>query len=171
MKKNKLSNIILTPVGDSLKSDYTFVDNELQESIKKLKFFKYVKQYSKNKRSGCSIESTVYALLIWVYLKNDSIKMFYQKCLSVFFKGGKDVLYETMRDEETNWRHISLSIAKEIYVQNSLVCEKETAFIVDDSIKERSGRKIEGISSHFEHSQGRLVMGHQIIELGLGIVK
>ena len=167
MKKNKLSNIILTPVGDSLKSDYTFVDNELQESIKKLKFFKYVKQYSKNKRSGCSIESTVYALLIWVYLKNDSIKMFYQKCLSVFFKGGKDVLYETMRDEETNWRHISLSIAKEIYVQNSLICEKETAFIVDDSIKERSGRKIEGISSHFEHSQGRLVMGHQIIELGL----
>ncbi|HBM16557.1 MAG TPA: hypothetical protein DD381_09490 [Lentisphaeria bacterium] len=114
MKKNKLSNISLTPVGDSLKGDYTFVDNEIQDSIKKLNFFRHVKQYSKTKRSGWSMESTVYTLLIWVYLKNDSIKMFYEKCLFVFFKGGKDVLYETMRDEGTNWRQISFSTAKEM---------------------------------------------------------
>ncbi len=167
MKKNKINNISLTPVGDSLKGAYTFVDNELQDSIKKLKFFKYLKQHSKSKRSGWSIESTVYALLLWVYLKNNSIKMFYEKCLRVFFKGGKDVLYETMRDEGINWRQISLSTAKEIYVQNNIAGEKETAFVVDDTIKERSGKKVEGTSKHFEHSRGSYVIGHQIIELGL----
>ncbi|MEI6057237.1 MAG: transposase [Lentisphaerota bacterium] len=167
MEKNKFSNISLTPVGDSLKGAYTFVDNEIQDSIKKLKFFKHIKQYSKTKRSGWSIESTVFTLLVWVYLKNDSIKMFYEKRLSIFFKGGKDVLYETMRDEGINWRQVSVSTAKEIYVQNNIANETETAFVIDDTIKERSGRKVEGISSHFEHSHGRYVMGHQMIELGL----
>lgn len=105
-------------------------------------------------------------MLVWVFLKNDSIKMFFEKCLSVFFKGGKDALYSTMRDEEINWRQISLATAKEIYVQNDLAYDKETALIFDDTIKQRSGKKVEGISSHFEHTEGRNVMGHQILELG-----
>jgi hypothetical protein len=60
------------------------------------------------------METIIYALLIWVFLREGSIKMFFDKCLSVFFKGGKDVLYSTMRDEEINWRKISLATAKEM---------------------------------------------------------
>lgn len=166
MGKTKLTGINLTPITESLKEDYIFVDNEIRDSIKKLKLFKYLRRYGKNKRSGYSIETTIYALLIWVFLKNNSIKMFFEKSLSVFFKGGKDVLYNTMRDEEINWRQISLATAKEIYVQNNLAFEKETAFVFDDTIKKRSGKKVEGISSHFEHAEGRNVMGHQVLELG-----
>ncbi|HBM16522.1 MAG TPA: hypothetical protein DD381_09315 [Lentisphaeria bacterium] len=157
MKISKLTNINLMPITESLKRDYVFVDNELQDSIQKLNLFKHVKQYRKSKRSGYSVETTIYTLLIWVFLREDSIKMFFEKCLSVFFKGGKDVLYGTMRDEGINWRQISLSTAKEIYVQNNLAFEQETAFVVDDTIKKRSGKKVEGISSHFEHSEGRNV--------------
>ena len=126
MKKDKLININLTPIIESLKKEYVFVGNGLQ----------------------------------------DSMKMFFGKCLSVFFKGGKDTLYSTMRDEEINWRQISLSTAKEIYAQNDLAYEKATALIFDDQIKQRSGKKVEDISSHFEHTEGRNVMGYQILELG-----
>lgn len=166
MKQSKLVNVNLAPISESLKRDYVFVDNELQDSIKKLNLFKYVKQYSKNRRSGYGIERIIYVLLIWAFLKNNSIKMFVDKSLSFFFNGGKDTLYGTMRDEEINWRQISLSTAKEIYVQNNLSSEKETAFVFDDTIKKRSGKTVEGISSHFEHTEGRNVMGHQILELG-----
>ena len=79
MKKDKLININLTPITESLKKEYIFVDNELQDSIKKLNFFKNVKRYGKSKRRGYSIEVIIYALLVWVFLKNDSIKMFFEK--------------------------------------------------------------------------------------------
>jgi len=52
-------------------------------------------------------------------------------------------------------------------VQNNIAVENETAFIFDDTIKRHSDRKVEGTSSHFEHSEGRTVKGQQMIELGL----
>ncbi|MCU7879442.1 MAG: transposase [Candidatus Thiodiazotropha sp. (ex Lucinoma aequizonata)] len=39
---------------------------------------------------------------------------------------------------------------------------------MDDSIKTRCGKKMEGISSHFDHVTGRHVMGQQVLTLGLG---
>ncbi len=89
MGKTKLTGINLTPITESLKEDYIFVDNEIRDSIKKLKLFKYLRRYGKNKRSGYSIETTIYALLIWVFLKNNSIKMFFEKSLSVFLREAK----------------------------------------------------------------------------------
>ena len=39
MRKSKLSKVNLTPVTDNLKQDYLYVDNEIQSSLTKLKFF------------------------------------------------------------------------------------------------------------------------------------
>ena len=41
------------------------------------------------------------------------------------------------------------------------------AFVLDDSIKNRRGKKMEGVSSHFDHVTGRHVMGQQVLTLGL----
>ena len=59
MKKGKLTNIKITPIAESLKKEYVFVDNELQDSIKKLKFFKNVKRYVKSK-AEVDIDLTIY---------------------------------------------------------------------------------------------------------------
>ncbi len=39
--------------------------------------------------------------------------------------------------------------------------------MLDDSIKTRCGKKMEGVSSHFDHVTGRHVMGQQVLTLGL----
>ncbi|MCU7881272.1 MAG: transposase, partial [Candidatus Thiodiazotropha sp. (ex Lucinoma aequizonata)] len=41
------------------------------------------------------------------------------------------------------------------------------AFVLDDSIKTRCGKKMEGVSNHFNHVTGRHVMGQQVLTLGL----
>jgi hypothetical protein len=40
------------------------------------------------------------------------------------------------------------------------------AFVLDDSIKIRHGKKMPGVSSHFDHTLGRSVMGQQVLTLG-----
>ncbi|MCU7911186.1 MAG: transposase [Candidatus Thiodiazotropha sp. (ex Lucinoma aequizonata)] len=53
------------------------------------------------------------------------------------------------------------------YQQNKLTGSRVKAFVLDDSIKTRCGKKIEGVSSHFDHVMGRHVMGQQVLTLGL----
>ncbi|MCU7879252.1 MAG: transposase [Candidatus Thiodiazotropha sp. (ex Lucinoma aequizonata)] len=38
---------------------------------------------------------------------------------------------------------------------------------MDDAIKTRCGKKMEGVSSHFDHVTGRHVMRQQVLTLGL----
>jgi SRSO17 transposase len=42
-----------------------------------------------------------------------------------------------------------------------------SAFVLDDSIRIRHGKKMPGVSSHFDHTSGRHVMGQQVLTLGL----
>ncbi len=45
--------------------------------------------------------------------------------------------------------------------------EQRRAFVVDDSLKERRGKKVEGTSRHYDHNRGISVIAHQLLELGL----
>jgi len=44
---------------------------------------------------------------------------------------------------------------------------RHSAFVLDDSIQVRHGKKMPGVSSHFDHTSGRCVMGQQVLTLGL----
>ncbi len=54
----------LTPISDNLKHDYVFADNEIQDSLKKVNFFRIFNKHSKIvKRHGYSIDSVIYTLI------------------------------------------------------------------------------------------------------------
>jgi len=83
--KNNVSNITLTHITDNLKQDYIFVDNEIQTSLEKIKFFRIFKKHSGIKKChGYSVESIIYTLIIWTLLKKSSLKAFCEKCVSTF---------------------------------------------------------------------------------------
>ena len=39
--------------------------------------------------------------------------------------------------------------------------------VVIDTVKQRFGKKMPGISSHFDHTSGRHMIGQQVLTLGL----
>ena len=78
---------------------------------------------------------------------------------------GKDVLYDTMNREDLNWRKCHEQIAAKAV--RGLKVSGKKAFVVDDTIGRRFGKKMPGISSHFDHTSGRHVMGQQVVTLGL----
>ena len=43
--------------------------------------------------------------------------------------------------------------------------------MVDDTSQARAGRKVEGTSSYFDHTEGRTRHGHQALQLGLALEK
>ncbi len=108
------------------------------------------------------IGTVVFTLSLWLWLKQDSIGMFARDTLQGM---GKDVLYDTLNREDLNWRRCHTLIADQAV--KSLRRTIQKAFVVDDSIVQRFGKKMPGISSHFDHTTGRHMMGQQVLTLGL----
>jgi len=119
-----------------------------------------------HKRSGAPANEVVYALMVWVWLKVDSVGMFARESLKTYSQASKDALYTAMNHEGWNWHHLNLAMAPQT-ASALKVSGQSSAFVLDDSIKMRSGKKMPGVSSHFDHTSGRCVMGQQVLTLGL----
>jgi SRSO17 transposase len=115
------------------------------------------------KRSGTAIDQVVYTLSLWLWLQKSSIGLFARECLQGTM--GKDVLYDTMNREDLNWRKAHELVA--LNAVRSLKTNDKKAFVVDDTITQRFGKKMPGVSNHYDHTSGRNVMGQQVITLGL----
>lgn len=119
-----------------------------------------------NKRSGTSAHELVYCLMIWVWLKVDSVGMFARESLKTFSSAEKDALYAALNREDWNWRRLHREVARQA-VGCAKASDRHSAFVLDDSIRVRHGKKMPGVSSHFDHASGRHVMGQQVLTLGL----
>jgi len=115
------------------------------------------------KRSGTAIDEVIYTLFLWLWLKKASIGLFARESLQGSV--GKDVLYDTMNREDLSWRQYHAHIAKKAV--GLLKTSGKRAFVIDDTLVRRFGRKMPGVSSHFDHTSGRHVMGQQVMTLGL----
>jgi hypothetical protein len=58
-----------------------------------------------------------------------------------------------MNREDLNWRKLNLQTAVKT-INQMLDCQSTKAFVLDDSIKIRHGKKMPGVSSHFDHTLG-----------------
>jgi len=147
---------------DLLQESGTLIDNVFAKLWQQLGMKTILRRSGFNKRSGVPISEVIFTLSLWLWLKKDSIGMFARDSL----KGmGKDVLYDTLNREDLNWRKCHELIAYKTVMSFRRNLKK--AFVIDDTVKQRFGKKMPGISSHFDHTTGRHMMGQQLLTLGL----
>jgi SRSO17 transposase len=152
--------------SDFLRSSHSPIDNIFADLWKRVGMKTLLERCGFRKRSGVEVNPILYCLTMWVWLKSNSVSLFARDSLRTFCAAGKDVLYEAMNREDWNWRALHLHVARKA-LQQLAVPPSTTAFVLDDTIKIRSGKKMPGISSHFDHTTGRHVMGQQVLTLGL----
>ena len=166
--KNDTNADGLPPLVSGIVTDSKqYIDNLFADIWKKLNLNSLIIGVGFTKRSGFEITEAVFILLLWKWLNMSSIAMFSRKALGVFSKARKDVMYDLLKREDVNWRGLNSQTAKAVYQHNKLARSRVKAFVLDDSIKIRRGKKMEGVSSHFDHVTGRHVMGQQVLTLGL----
>jgi hypothetical protein len=62
---------------------------------------------------------------------------------------------------------LTAELARRVYRGNDLGPRSQCAFVVDDTSQARAGRKVQGTSCYFDHTEGRTRKGHQVLHLGL----
>jgi len=152
--------------ADFLRHSDSLIDNIFADLWKQVGMKTLLERCGFHKRSGTPVNAVLYCLTMWVWLKSSSVSLFARDSLSTFCAAGKDVLYEALNREDWNWRALHLRVARKA-LQQLVAPGSVTAFVLDDTIKIRSGKKMPGISSHFDHTTGRHVMGQQVLTLGL----
>jgi len=119
-------------------ADNLFADLWKQVGIKTL-----LNRSGFKKRSGTPISEIIYILVLWVWLKKDSIAMFAQESLEHFTHAEKDALYTTLNREDLNWRQLNLKVAVKA-VQQMPPCSSPKTFVLDDSHKSAMVKRCPG---------------------------
>ncbi len=167
MKKSVRKHLNAKPITNFLSNPYVLADNELERAFQQILLRQILQRSTFRKRSGDPLISVMFTLLIWPLLGVRSISSFCGKKISCFIKGGENVLYDFQKREDLNWRKLRYNTVKAIYRENDIKDEQIKAFVFDDTIKHRRGKKVEGSSWHFDHTEGRSVQGQQVLEMGL----
>jgi len=153
--------------ADILSDPQMPVDNILARLWKTMTIPTLLSRADISKRSGLPAPDVIYLLLVWVWLKATSIHLFARDSLQGFADARKDVIYDFLKREDVNWRGFHLQTARKVYQDHQLKDCRIKAFVVDDSVKIRTGKKMGGVSWHFDHLTGRSVRGQQVLTLGL----
>ena len=157
-----------TPLSDALNQPFTFVDTELAEGIQRHSLIGLLAgAISRKRRSdGEPLNKVLCALLIWPLMKVPSIHCFCWELCQIL-TGKVSVLYDFLGREDINWRGLASGLAYQVFKSNQMGSPSRSAFVADDSSKARAGRKVQGTSCYFDHTQGRTLKGHQVLQLGL----
>jgi hypothetical protein len=161
-----------TPVSDALSQPLTFADTELTEGIQRHSLVALLKAAISRKRrsDGEPLSNVLCALLIWPLLKVKSLHCFCAELCQIL-AGHVSVLYDFLGREDINWRGLTSELAARVDHGNELGSPSQCAFVVDDTSQARAGRKVEGTSCYFDHTEGRTRKGHQVLHLGLAAEK
>ncbi len=161
-----------TPLSDALSQPLTFADTELSEGIQRHSLVGLLSgAISRKRRSdGEPLPNVLCALLVWPLMKVKSIHCFCCELCQIL-AGQVSVLYDFLGREDINWRGLACELARRVERANDLGARSQRAFVVDDTSQARAGRKVEGTSCYFDHTEGRHRKGHQVLQLGLAAEK
>src|SRR5512136_518181 len=136
---NRATKIIELPALtiDLLRANGLLIDNVFATLWREIGMKTVLSRAGFNKRSGTSMDDVMFSLMLWLWLQKESIGMFARECLQGAM--GKDVLYDTMNREDLNWRKFHEQVAHKTV--QTLKTSGKKAYVVDDSVKPRFGKK------------------------------
>jgi SRSO17 transposase len=165
MHRDTTGSALPALTADLLRDNDLLVDNLFADLWKQVGMETLLNRVGFKKRSGTPIPRLVFSLVLWVWLKAGSIALFARESLHVFCDAEKDALYDLMNREDLDWRRLHQVVALKA-IRAMPASSGPKALVLDDSIKIRHGKKMPGVSSHFDHTSGRHVMGQQVLTLG-----
>ena len=157
-----------TPLSDALSQPLTFADTELSEGIGRHSLVGLLcAAMNRPRRSDAEpLPNVLCALLVWPLLQVKSLHCFCSELCQIL-AGKVSVLYDFLGREDVNWRGLSSELAHRVYREVELGSPSQCAFVVDDTSQARAGRKVQGTSCYYDHTEGRTRKGHQVLQLGL----
>lgn len=154
----------------NLYSNPDTVCNTISTIFRRLNINKALASGKGSQKSGKSV-SILFILIIMRLLKgNHSIHSFWKNNFFHFIESGKNSFYRFRNRPQTDWRRVLAYASlkyRETVEEHSLSKPKtEACYIIDDTVLEKTGFSIEGISKVYDHNKNACVLGYKMLVLG-----
>ena len=154
-----------------------FIDNDnktglcLEDTLKFFDIQRIFGEFEFIKRNGIRVTLILIALLVMLFYKSKNIHNYFFRQFGKLTdaKGSKNPYYELLGNEYICWRSILYLFAKRYLSLSNRITDhskKIRALIFDDTVTEKSGQKIEGISKIHNHVTGHFVFGYKVLVCG-----
>jgi len=152
-------------------SDSEKMTSSLTDVKKVFNLKKYFSLFNQLKSKGIKVSNLLNILVLLPFYNVASIYSLYTSGIKTpDFIGQKDAYYDIKNNENINWRQLLISLSKRFrYLVNkstNLISNGTTAIIFDDSLLEKTGKKIEKVGFVNDHVSGRFILGFKLLVCG-----
>ena len=138
--------------------------------MKTFKFRSLCHKVGFKKQEGYSATEIITLLLIFPLMLLNSVNAFFKSDVQRITDMKKDALYRLKNNERMPWRSLLLNVSKQFQhlVNPDKEVAKNSAYILDDTVDNRVGRKMENITYIHDHVAGRAkkTLGFKNLTLG-----
>lgn len=122
------------------------------------------------KQKGHAAVSLICLMLLFPLLNIANIRQLLHSRAAFLSDSGKDAYYRLKNNELINWRKLLLQVAKSykaiLLKHGKWPGQFNGCLIIDDTVIEKRGRHIEGVSMVHNHCQHRQVLGFKLLLIG-----
>ena len=146
--------------------DLNQLPNELKSAFQELNVMKHLRQAGLRKRFGFSCARLFQLVFVLLFHQKNWFRLLEAKGESF---PGKDAVYRFLNHAGFAWRRFltSLSVATVRKVSTLTSVDRDTVFIVDDSMFERNrGKAVELLARFKDHATGAYYKGFRMLTMG-----
>ncbi|WP_435547985.1 transposase [Desulfobacterium sp. N47] len=142
------------------------MDSEINKAVKELNIKSILHRSNIMKQKGCSTANIIYLLVLLPFLKQYLSYLWSAKACKNQIDAQKDTYYRFLNHECFNWRNLVYLLALKVINNTADVPLKQKVLIADDTLTPKTGKKMEMVSYHFDHTRKQSMLGYQCLQLG-----
>lgn len=139
------------------------LDSEILAALRSLKVRSLLGQSGIMKARGYPTVSLLYWLLLLPFIMKRTTFLWSGTTMA---DAGKDAWYRFLNNECFNWRAFIYRLVLKMIALYDDAPLKGKTLILDDTIERKTGKEMELVSYHFDHTTQRSVLGYQCVQLG-----
>jgi len=147
----------LNGIQNVLKTNEYSINNIICDVMKTFKFKSFCRQVGFQKHEGYNAFEIISVMLMLPLMLLKSVHALYKSEFQKVTNMKKDTIYRMKNSENMPWRSLLLKVAKAFVkrVNPGKEIAANSAFILDDTVESKTGRRIEQISYIYDHVAGK----------------
>jgi len=142
------------------------VESEVNNSFKELGIRTLLHQAGIRKEKGFPPVTLLFVMIVLPLIKHSLCSLWSGQFFANIIAAQKDTYYRFLNHPCFNWRKLVLLLACREIARTDRSTLNDKTIIVDDTILGKTGKKMELVSYHHDHTTNRSKLGYQMLQLG-----
>jgi len=142
------------------------LESEVKRSFEELGIRTLLHRAGISKEKGFAPGALLFVMILLPMIKESLTALWSGKYFANILEARKDTYYRFLNCQYFNWRRLVTLIVSRVVARNDTALYSEKVLIADDSLLHKTGREMELVSYHFDHTSKRSQLGYQMLQLG-----